>query len=158
VSAETLTSAPEASSPEVSVTLLYLVKQVELAIRSRLDDVVAEHGITTIQYTAMTVLERHPGMISAQLARNSFVRAQSMAQLVDALEARGLVERTRDPSSRRQMLISLTAHGRDLLDRMRAPVDRIEAEMTAALTGPQRDMFADALRAARVALAGDHVH
>ena len=157
MSAETLTEAGNAAGSDASVTLLYLVKQVELAIRSRLDEVVAEHGITTIQYTAMTVLERHPGMISAQLARNSFVRAQSMAQLVDGLEARGLVERTPDPSSRRQILISLTPHGRELLERMREPVDRIEAEMTAALTGPQREMFADALRAARVALAGDHV-
>ena len=58
-------------------TLLYLVKRVELAVRSRLDEVLRPGGLTTLQYTALTVLQRHPASLtSAQLARNSFVTAQ----------------------------------------------------------------------------------
>src|SRR6185437_12133584 len=53
--------------------LLYVVKQVELAVRSRLDDLLRPAGLTVLQYTALTVLERHPDLSSAQLARNSFV-------------------------------------------------------------------------------------
>src|SRR4051794_2090760 len=61
-------------------TLLYLVKRVELAVRSRLDEVLRPGGLTTLQYTALTVLQRHPASLtSAQLARNSFVTAQTMA-------------------------------------------------------------------------------
>ena len=79
---------------QTDVTLLYLIKQVELAVRTRLDAVVGEHGLTSLQYTALTVLERHPGMTSADLARNSFVRAQTMAQMVVDLEAKGHVYRS----------------------------------------------------------------
>ena len=39
-------------------SLLYLVKQVELAIRSRLDDLLRPHDLTTATYTALTVLQR----------------------------------------------------------------------------------------------------
>ena len=61
-------------------TLLYVIKQVELALRARLDEVLRPAELTVLQYTALTVLERHPNLTSAQLARNSFVTAQTMAE------------------------------------------------------------------------------
>lgn len=147
-------AATAATTGVPPVTLLYLIKQVELAVRSRFDDVTAEFGVTTVQYTALTVLERHPGLIAAQLARMSFVRAQSMTQLLDVLESRGLVERMRDPASRRQLRIYLTADGQDLLDSMREPAAEIEAEMTAALSADNVAALSEMLLSCRAALAG----
>jgi DNA-binding MarR family transcriptional regulator len=117
--------------------LLYLVKQVELAVRSRLDDLLRPAGLTALQYTALTVLERHPDLSSAQLARNSFVTAQSMADMVTALEERGLIERHRDRTDRRRLVVALTADGRKLLDRYRDEVDALEKQMLAGLTKAQ---------------------
>jgi len=147
-------SAVRAQTDAPPVTLLYLIKQVELAVRSRLDELAAAHGITTIQYTALTVLERHPGAIAAQLARTSFVRAQSMTQLLDALERRGLVQRVPDPSSRRQLRIFLTPVGHELLDRMRGPAAEIEDDMTAALGAGDVETLSGMLQSCRIALAG----
>ncbi len=95
--------------------ILYQVKQVELAVRGRLDAVVRPHGITVTQYTALTVLEQHPGMSSAQLARHAFVSAQAMEGIVRALAEAGLIERARDADNRRRMTISLTPAGTALL-------------------------------------------
>ncbi|MEO6087476.1 MAG: MarR family transcriptional regulator, partial [Umezawaea sp.] len=74
-------------------SVLYAVKQVELAIRARLDEVLKPLGVTSSQYTALTVLDRRDGLTSAELARNSFVTPQAMADLVVALERRGLIVR-----------------------------------------------------------------
>src|SRR5258708_40252865 len=87
--------------------LLYLVKQVELAVRARLDDIFRPIGLTALQYTALTVLERHPDLSSAQLARNSFVTAQSMADMITTLEGRELIERHRDRVDRRRLVVAL---------------------------------------------------
>lgn len=123
---------PEAMTrPEPS--LLYLVKQVELAVRAQLDDVVRPAGLTTAQYTAMTVLERHPDMTSAHLARNSFVTAQSMADLVNALVERGLIDRHRDLKDRRRLVLALTERGRDVLAECREPVLQLERRMISGL-------------------------
>src|SRR6202012_1479044 len=84
--------APADSAP----LTLYLLKRVELAVRARIDEIVRPAGLTTNQYTALTVLERHDDMSSAQLARHSFVTAQSMADMITTLEARGLIERPPD--------------------------------------------------------------
>ncbi len=133
-------------------SLLYLIKRVELAVRKRLDAVLDEHGLTTIQYTALTSLERHPGMTAAALARHTFVTAQTTAQLVSGLEGRGLVARRPDPASRRQALLSVTGPGQRLLDELRPLVDGIEAEMTAELSVADRATARDALGAFRLAL------
>ena len=76
-------------------------------------------------------------MSSAQLARHSFVTAQSMADMITALEGRKLIERHRDRADRRRLVVSLTAEGRALLDRCRAEVAALEATMIAGLSGPQ---------------------
>jgi len=113
--------------------LLYLVKQVELAVRSHLDNLLRPAGLTALQYTALTVLERHPDMSAAQLARNSFVTAQSMADMITALEGRGLIERHRDQADRRRLVVALTTAGRELLDDYRDQVAALEKRMLAGL-------------------------
>src|SRR3712207_1455600 len=96
------TRPPEEPAPP---SLLYLVKQLELATRAHLDAVLKPSGVTALQYTALTVLARRPTMSSADLARASFVRAQSTADLVGTLERRRLIRREVDPDNRRRMLI-----------------------------------------------------
>jgi DNA-binding MarR family transcriptional regulator len=133
--------------------LLYLVKQVELAARARLDDMFRPIGLTALQYTALTVLERHENMSSAQLARNSFVTAQSMADMVAALESRGLIERHRDDADRRRLAVKLTAEGRGLLDRYRDQVQALEDSMLASLTEDEVTALRAALNVCHANLA-----
>jgi DNA-binding MarR family transcriptional regulator len=132
--------------------ILYQVKQVELAVRGRLDDVVRPHGITVTQYTALTVLEQHPGMSSAQLARHAFVTAQAMEGIVRALVDAGLIDRVRDPENRRRMAISLTPAGVALLSACRDDVDRIEAVAFGGRSGSERAALGRWLQEARRAL------
>jgi DNA-binding MarR family transcriptional regulator len=127
-------STPAGGSAGSEPMMLYLVKQVELAVRSHLDDLFRPIGLTALQYTALTVLERHPDLSSAQLARNSFVTAQSMADMITTLEGRSLIERHRDRVDRRRLVVALTADGQELLDRYRDQVSALEAKMLAGLT------------------------
>ncbi|MDQ0947720.1 DNA-binding MarR family transcriptional regulator [Streptomyces phaeochromogenes] len=126
-------------------SLLYMVKQVELVVRSRLDELLKPTGITALQYTSLTVLERHDGLSAAQLARDSFVTAQSVADVIRSLETRGLVRRERNPRNRRELLILLTESGRDLLARHAEPVRELEERMVRDLTAHQTEQFRQAL-------------
>jgi DNA-binding MarR family transcriptional regulator len=145
-------------SPNPDVTLLYLVKQVELAVRSRLDDAVSRHDLTSLQYTALTVLERKPGLTSAELARNSFVRAQTMAQMTNYLESKNLIRREPDPDSRRQFLLFLTDEGTSVVDELRPTVSAIEADLVTGLSEAQVRQFRTVLRAGRESLGGSPPH
>jgi DNA-binding MarR family transcriptional regulator len=130
-----------------------MVKQVELVVRSHLDELVKPAGITALQYTSLTVLERHDGLSAAQLARDSFVTAQSMADLVRSLENRGLIRRERNPHNRRELLILLTDEGRALLARYTDAVRELEERMVRELSPHQTDQFRQALSKAWHALS-----
>lgn len=133
-------------------TLLYVMKQVELAVRAGLEDLFRPIGLTALQYTALTVLERHPDLTSAQLARNSFVTAQTMADMVASLQERGYLERHRDAADRRRLVLALTADGRRLLGRYRGKVAALEDEMLSGLTNAQAKDLRRSLLACRSAL------
>lgn len=146
------------NADKATPTLLYVMKQVELAVRSRLDEMLRPAGLTALQYTALTVLERHPNLTSAQLARNSFVTSQSMADMVTALQEQGLVDRHRDPEDRRRLVLTVTARGRRLLDKYRGRVAALEAEMLAGLTARQAAELRRSLLSCRGALAEHPPH
>ncbi|MHC0431403.1 MarR family winged helix-turn-helix transcriptional regulator [Streptomyces sp. O3] len=130
----------------MSTSLLYLVKRTELAVRARLEELVKPAGITALQYTALTVLERHDGISAAQLARDSFVTAQTMADMVRALESRGLIRREPNPDNRRERLILLADAGRRLLDAYAEPARGLEERMVADLDPAEVEAFRRALQ------------
>ena len=134
-------------------TLLYIIKQLELATRWRLDDIFRPLGMTALQYTALTVLEHHPGISGVQLARNSFVTPQSMSDMVETLQDRGLIERRPDPTDRRRLLVSLTPSGRTLLDSYRPVVESLEREMVSELSAAESTELRRLLLLSRSALA-----
>ncbi|MET7773682.1 MarR family transcriptional regulator [Nocardia sp. NPDC005366] len=115
-------------------SLLYLVKRLELVIRSHLDEILRDSGVTTPQYTALTVLAHRGAASAAQLARDSFVSPQSIADLLRQLERRGLISREPNPHSKRELLIRISDAGKDFLDEYAAPIAEVERLMIANLS------------------------
>lgn len=134
-------------------SMLYTVKQVELAIRRHLDDLLKPSGITALQYTAMTVLRRRDGLTLTELAHNSFVTVQSMADLVRSLLRRELIDRRPDPGHGRRQLVSLTQAGSALLDGYDERVRTLEDTMLSALSDVESDELRRMLALCRQALS-----
>jgi DNA-binding MarR family transcriptional regulator len=133
--------------------LLYMVKQLELVVRSRLDEILKPAGITALQYTALTVLDRHDGLSAAELARSSFVTPQSMADMMGNLDRRGFIRRERNPDNRRELVVRLTRQGRQLLATYSDEVRDLEYAMTASLTRKDREQFRSHLNVCRKSLS-----
>ena len=133
---------------------LYLIKRLELAVRARLDATLSELSLTTPQYTALSVLRANPGLSSADLARLSFVTPQSMNEMVNALERRGLIKRSPDPVHGRVLRIGLTPAGARLLRSCDETVDAIESQMFHGLPAGRRTEFRAALHTCIEALTG----
>jgi DNA-binding MarR family transcriptional regulator len=144
--------AVNSSGERKTPSLLYAVKRLELVIRAHLDEVLRGSGVTTPQYTALSVLAHRDGISAAQLARNSFVTPQAMADMLRALQQRGLIRRIPNPDSRRERLVCITAAGRRFMRDHADAVDAIEGTMTAGLTGASTDAFRHGLTVAWQAL------
>lgn len=142
-----------ARRPPALPTLMYEIKQVELAVRARLDELLRPAGITAIQYTALTVLRHSGAMSAAALARHSFVTPQSMADLLATLQRRELITRGPDPSDRRRHIVALAPGGKSLLARYDPAVRTLEGTMVSALSDRQRRDLRRYLEACRTALS-----
>jgi DNA-binding MarR family transcriptional regulator len=134
-------------------TLLYAVKQVELAVRAQLDELLRPTGCTVPQWTALTVLARRGGRTGAELARNAFVSPQAMGDLLAALERGGWVTRRPDPTHGRRVLIDLSEQGRELLAAVGPGADAVEDRMMAGFAPDERDLLRAMLNRCRTNLS-----
>jgi DNA-binding MarR family transcriptional regulator len=132
--------------------LIYLVKQVEMGVRRPFEDLIAGHGISTAGYTALTVLQNRPGITSSELARRSFVRAQTMAETIAALSDAGFVRREKDPAHGRQILLFITESGIERVAALASDVAALEAHLLDSLSGDEPAILLRALRSVRDAL------
>jgi DNA-binding MarR family transcriptional regulator len=124
----------------------YVIARLDRAIRREIAEMVAPHGLTATQYTALSVLRMGKGLSNAQLARRSYVTPQSMIEMLGTLENKGLVQRTPAPDHGRILRTELTAKGRRVLARCDEDIDRLETEMTRELTPAQIAAFERTLR------------
>lgn len=124
----------------------YVIARLDRALRRQIADMVAPHGLTATQYTALSVLRAGKGLSNAQLARRSYVTPQSMIEMLGTLEAKGLIERSPAPDHGRILRTELTQKGRRLLARCDEELDRIEGEMTSELSPQEREAFEHMLR------------
>jgi DNA-binding MarR family transcriptional regulator len=124
---------------------LYLVKRLELAIRALMDEALRPVGLTTSQYTALSVLQTRGALSSAQLARRSFLRPQTMHEMVLTLEKRGLIVREAQDGNKRVLLAALTDAGRDLMARCASAVMELEDALLADLSPGQRATLREGL-------------
>src|ERR1700749_5161328 len=78
-----------------------------------------ETALSDIQLAALAALERHDSMPPGELAEHEKVQPPSMTRVIAVLEERGLVRRAPHPTDRRQVVLTVTSAGRDLVQRVR---------------------------------------
>lgn len=148
-----MTSAEE-EPPALPPRTMYLVKQLELVIRAGMDGIAGEFGVTALQYTALSVLARHPGLSAAQMAHRSFVSPQAGNEMVKILDRKGLITRTPDTYNRHIRRISLTPAGQAVLSQCDVRIDRLEARMLDTLESADIEILREALGACTRSLVG----
>ena len=129
---------PASAAPRISYAVARLQQLVLAAVSQR----VAPHGLTALQFTTLSVLGRYGAPLSSsQLARRSFMTAQSMHEVIRRLEREGLIERTPHPSHRRKLPATLTSKGRRILATCERAVTAFESRMLRGLSDPDRAAF-----------------
>ena len=126
---------PEVVAPRIS----YVIARLERAIRKSINERVKPHGLTTLQYTTLSVLRRQGRPLSnAQLARRAYMTPQAMSEVIEALESKGLIERTAHPNHRRVYPAALTPEGSRVLALCDAAVAEFEEGMLRDLDEDER--------------------
>nr|BFD87781.1 winged helix DNA-binding protein [Streptomyces sp. Xyl84] len=130
----------EAEEPLTSDLALQLVRSMD-RLRARIR---SETGMNTgpwsrSQLAALYRVVTGPPATTSDLAAAEYMKPQSMAQTLAALEKNGLVTRAPDPSDGRRVLFSATRRGREEADRwLQARESWLTSAIELALTREER--------------------
>ena len=128
-------------SQEVAIGLMRTADRVRRTFAS----VIEPFGITLQQYNVLRIL-RGAGddpLPTLELARRMIEETPGITRLLDRLESKTLVSRTRCPRDRRQVLCSITQTGLELLARLDTPMDQAdEAALSGLEVAEQRRLIA----------------
>jgi len=102
-------------------------------INDLVDEVCERHGLTRPQYNVLRILRGvHPqGHSRCEVAQRMVERAPDVTRLVDRLQDRGLVRRTRGGNDQRQAIARITSKGLKLLESIQP---ELEARTSAHLS------------------------
>jgi DNA-binding MarR family transcriptional regulator len=115
--------------PALADSTGFLLARAHHRFHARADKVLEPVGIEVRHFGALTRLA--DGVPSQrELADRLQVSGPVVVEMVDTLEARGLVERRRDPADRRLNALHVTESGRDLLKRATAVLEAANENLT----------------------------
>jgi DNA-binding MarR family transcriptional regulator len=147
--------------PDIDPAPMGVVGRIQRACRlleRELRDNFARHGLQIWEFDMLgTLLRSGPPyrLTAGQLVEASMVTSGAITNRIDRLVAKELVTREVDPLNRRSVLITLTASGKELVDRVVVDHVDLEARLLAGLGGREQEMLAGLLRDLLIGL-GDH--
>ena len=137
------------ADPDQGDTLAEAVWSVARLLRRTSVASLARWDVSPSQSRALRVLTRCGPIRLSALSEHLHIAPRSVTEVVDGLEAKGLVERQPDPQDRRATLVAVTAHGVEVREQIHS-TQGVETERIFDRLDPtDRDHLARILRALR---------
>lgn len=122
-----------------SVQLAGMLRDALTRLNRRVRQTRPVGDLTATQLSALLSLELAGAMAPRELADAERVRPPTMTKIVAKLEQRGLVQRTPHPTDGRQVILSATQAGREMLAQFERARDEWLARRIAELTIDERE-------------------
>jgi DNA-binding MarR family transcriptional regulator len=135
---------PEAVQTDAALATAMRISISRLARRLRVERLGlggTETVLSDIQLAALAALARHDSMTPGELAEHEKVQPPSMTRVIAVLEERGLVKREPHATDRRQVVLTVTGDGRDVVQRVRRRREAWLAQRLQELTPDERQIL-----------------
>jgi DNA-binding MarR family transcriptional regulator len=141
-------ASPVRRAPPAADETMFLLMHAAGTIEKRLEDALGRVGLSLAKFGALTFLVRagEPLSLGECAAKMTCVRS-NITQLVDRLEAEGLVRRVDNPSDRRGVMAAATPLGVERQAAGAKLVGEIKRQFARTLSGIDRGELARALTA-----------
>jgi DNA-binding MarR family transcriptional regulator len=139
---------PRAPSLEEG-TYLEILRTSDLLSRA-LTRLIKEADLSSTQYNVLRILRGAKGALPCgEIGNRMITRDPDITRLLDRLDARGLVSRSRDSEDRRTVLTEITAEGLRLLARLDEPIQDAHRRQLGHLGRERLGALGELLRLAR---------
>lgn len=138
----------DAVSDEVkhAVSTSHLLHRVQQLASDRFALLVGESSVTLRQFVVMTAIAEAPDVSQIDLVRTTGIDRSTLADMLNRLEKRGLVERKASAADARANAVRLTQSGADMLAATRQHARAADAAILDALPRTKRKTFLSLLQ------------
>ena len=109
-------------------------------------------GFNQSQVAALIHLDRVEELSQTELAARLGIRKAAAGTLIDGLEGKGLIERTRSRADRRLQLVSISESGRQVVDEVDRMAERLGTGLRRGITREERRQLVSILQRVRTNL------
>jgi len=117
----------------------FLLSKLGMTSAARFAEMLEPLGIDPRHFGILRIVAMTEGQSQQRLAEALHVPPSGMVALIDDVEARGLVERRRNPNDRRAHALHLTTKGRRLYERALEIATAYEEHLCGGLSDRERD-------------------
>lgn len=142
-----------APGPPSAPPIGFVLSQVSKAVARAFDDAMTEAGGSLSTWLVLRSLMPGGDRPQSDLAQAVGVQGPTLTHHLNALEAQGLITRTRDKADRRAHQVALTPEGRTRFLRLRQTAERFDARLRGDLSGQELDVLRGLLNRLRVNVA-----
>lgn len=150
-----MAKTPEPSDPTPNPALLdqalesylgYVLRRAQMKVFQHLATHLEAFDLRPAQFTALMIIEQHPGLMQAELARALAIEPPQAVVLVNKLEKLGLAMRVRCKPDKRSYGLFLSKAGEVRLKELKQLAAQSDRDSTSALDEQEREQLLHLLR------------
>ena len=124
----------------------YLIKRIRSMLSAAVEREIADQDATYEQWGVLLMILTERGETAAALARGMECDTGSMTRMLDRLEAKGLIKRTRSEDDRRRVQLELTQPGKKQAERIQKAIVKVLNRHLDGFSADELDLFKSFLR------------
>ncbi|WP_413252762.1 MarR family winged helix-turn-helix transcriptional regulator [Streptomyces brevispora] len=132
--------------PSLLGLTVYLMSRTGKVARGRLAERLTERGLRLWHMAVLAALVDFGPHVQRELAARLSIDRSDIVKIVDDLSVAGLVQRARDTTDRRRVMVTVAPAGRTLLDRLHVEALAVQEDLLAPLSEAERTQLAVLLR------------
>jgi DNA-binding MarR family transcriptional regulator len=137
--------SPLSLAPELCEHLGFVLAKARQELVERMERIIGHEGLSLRHFGTLLLISRRGAMRQTELCGAIRLDRTTIMNVVDELEAAGLVRREADPSDRRANAVTVTTKGQKWLERVRPSAEREEEAFLSPLSSGERERLRELL-------------
>lgn len=126
-------------------TLGFILGRVSRKVHYRLDEIFKANDITIEQWVGLRMIHEAGPLCQRELADRMEKNQNTIKALTDRLEKKGLIERAIDRRDKRNLILTLTDRGEELLESLSPLEEKVNETIETILTPKQTELCKELL-------------
>ena len=131
---------------KLAVKTMVVLAKAQRSVEARVTGIFKKYGVTPTQFSALDTLYKKGDLKICQMINAMIATSGNMTVVIKNMERHGWVKRQKAPDDARAFVVSLTAQGRALVEKILPEHEANVADIFSVLTVEEQETMIDLLK------------